>query len=89
MFNLLEDNKDIDSLISHFQSKAVLLRNKGLLDKNSNLYKEIENTSQEIGDWMETYLLTNKEISKDEEEDMINKILDITHVIETILNKNK
>lgn len=83
MFDLAEDNKDIESLIHHLEKIVVDLRKNGKLDNEikNNLIKLY---TTEISPWMQQYNLHNKEVSKEEEQEYINKILDTINFIKTI-----
>lgn len=82
MFSLLEDNKNIDSLVSHLNKLIVSIRESGKLDpKIINHIKEMYDNS--INKWMKDYLL-NKEIRKQEEQIMIDKILDLINILEKL-----
>lgn len=87
MYNLLEDNKTVEYYIQNLDSLIIKLKDSELLNKNPKLYKYIEgfyNTL--IKDWVENYNLWNKDLDKEDEENLINEILDLNNLIKKTLN---
>lgn len=87
IFNLiLEDHKIIEEYIKHLDSLIVKLRklNK-LTDKNKQELILIYNNN--IIPWVENYYLFGKELTQEEETEMIDFILDLTNTAIKIINK--
>lgn len=83
---ILEDNKSIEGYVKNLDSLIVKLRNLNkLTDKNKQYLISIY--SDTIIPWMEEYYLSNKELTKEEESEIIDFILDLTNTALKILNK--
>lgn len=83
---LFEDNKNIESLIDHLNSKIVELRKRKLLEKGDELFETLENMYKNIiNPWIKEYSLSNKELERDEEQEFIDIILDTINTINKIL----
>jgi hypothetical protein len=83
---LLEDHKTIEGYIKNLDSLIVKLRTSDrLTDKNKQSLLVIYTDT--IIPWMEEYYLSNKELTKEEESEMIDFILDLTNTALKILNK--
>ena len=73
---LNEDNKSILDLVNYIDSKIVALRkdnkfSKNVMDSLSNLY------NLTVGEWMSKNYISNIEPSSSEEEEIVNKLLEI------------
>ena len=73
---LNEDNKSILDLVNYIDSKIVALRkdnrfSKNVIDSLSNLY------NLTVGEWMSKNYISNIEPSSSEEEEIMNKLLEI------------
>lgn len=73
---LNEDNKSILDLVNYIDSKIVTLRNdnrfsKNVIDSLSNLY------NLTVGEWMNKNYISDIEPSSSEEEEIVNKLLEI------------
>ena len=73
---LNEDNKSILDLVNYIDSKIVALRkdnrfSKNVIDSLSNLY------NLTVGEWMSKNYISNIETSSSEEEEIMNKLLEI------------
>ena len=73
---LNEDNKSILDLVNYIDSKIVALRKDNIFSKNvidslSNLY------NLTVGEWMSKNYISNIEPSSSEEEEIMNKLLEI------------
>ena len=73
---LNEDNKSILDLVNYIDSKIVALRkdnkfSKNTIDSLSNLY------NLTVGEWMSKNYISDIEPSSNEEEEIINKLLEI------------
>ena len=73
---LNEDNKSILDLVNYIDSKIVALRkdnkfSKNIMDSLSNLY------NLTVGEWMSKNYISNIEPSSSEEEEIVNKLLEI------------
>ena len=73
---LNEDNKSILDLVNYIDSKIVALRkdnkfSKNVMDSLSNLY------NLTVGEWMSKNYISNIEPSSNEEEEIVNKLLEI------------
>lgn len=90
IYNLLfEDNKDIDSLIDHLNSKIVELRKTKILKEEDDLFRNLKLIYEEsINPWMKDYFLLDKELSKEDEQELIDLILDAISTINKIINGN-
>jgi hypothetical protein len=85
---LLEDHKTIEGYLKNLDSLVVKLRTLDkLTDKNKQFLIEIYNNT--IIPWMEEYYLNDKELTQEEESEMIDFILDLTNTALKILNKTK
>ena len=88
MFNLFEDNKDIESLVKYLDSKIIELRKFNKLNQNDILFQNINIIYQDnISNWILKYQLPNIELNKRDEEKILNLILDLINVIDNILSK--
>ena len=80
IFNLQEDNKDVDSLISYLESIIVKLRrDKKLDDVTLNLIKDL--FENEIQYYTTQYFLPNIEINPKYEQQIRDIILDIINIL--------
>ena len=80
MFNIHEDNKDIDAWISHLESLVVKLRRSNKL--NTHTLKLIQDLfDNEISYYMSNYYISNIEISSKYEEQIINSLMDIISIL--------
>jgi len=73
---LNEDNKSILDLVNYIDSKIVALRNdnkfsKNTIDSLSNLY------NLTVGEWMSKNYITDIEPGSNEEEEIVNKLLEV------------
>jgi hypothetical protein len=73
---LNEDNKSILDLVSYIDSKITALRkdnkfSKNTIDSLSNLY------NLTVGEWMSKNYISNVEPSSKEEEEIVDKLLEI------------
>jgi hypothetical protein len=73
---LNENNKSILDLVNYIDSKIVALRkdnkfSKNVMDSLSNLY------NLTVGEWMSKNYISNIEPSSNEEEEIVNKLLEI------------
>ncbi len=73
---LNEDNKSILDLVNYIDSKIVALRkdnkfSKNVIDSLSNLY------NLTVGEWMSKNYISDIEPSYSEEEEIVNKLLEI------------
>jgi hypothetical protein len=73
---LNEDNKSILDLINYIDSKIVILRkdnnfSKNIINSLSNLY------NLTVGEWMSKNYISNIKPSSSEEEEIMNKLLEI------------
>jgi hypothetical protein len=83
---VLEDNRSIEGYVKNLDSLIVKLRNLDkLTDKNKQYLISIY--SDTIIPWMEEYYLNDKELSLQEESEMIDFILDLINIALKILNK--
>jgi hypothetical protein len=83
---VLEDNRSIEGYVKNLDSLIVKLRNLDkLTDKNKQYLISIY--SDTIIPWMEEYYLNDKELSPQEESEMIDFILDLINIALKILNK--
>jgi hypothetical protein len=80
IFNLQEDNKDVDSLISYLESIIVKLRrDKKLDDVTLNLIKDL--FENEIQYYTTQYFLPNIEINPKYEQQIRDIILDMINIL--------
>jgi hypothetical protein len=84
---LLEDNKTVEGYVKHLDELIIKFKNSNKLKQDDPLYKELINTNNKIANWIKNYILINKEIFPEKEEEMINAILDRIGSINKILNK--
>jgi hypothetical protein len=83
MFNLNEDNKDVDSIISHLESLIVNLRKLNKLD--SDIIGLIQDLFEgEISDYMNKYYLLGVEVNPQYETQIIDNILDLINILSKI-----
>jgi hypothetical protein len=80
---LNEDNKSILDLLNYVDSKILELR------KNKNLDKEILSSLSKIyletiEDWMSRNYLTSVEPNKREEEEIVNNLLELIDILNSI-----
>jgi hypothetical protein len=80
---LNEDNKSILDLLNYIDSKIIELRKNKDLDKDiilslSKIYKET------IDGWMSQNYLTSIDPSKDEEEEIVNSLLELIDILNSI-----
>jgi hypothetical protein len=80
---LNEDNKSILDLVNYIDSKIVILRkdnkfSKNIIDSLSNLY------NLTVGEWMSRNYISNIEPSSSEEEEIVNKLLEIIDFLNTL-----
>ena len=76
VITLNEDNKSILDLVNYIDSKIVSLRkdkkfSKNIIDSLSNLY------NLTVGEWMNRNYISDIEPSSSEEEEIVNKLLEI------------
>jgi len=77
---LLENNQDIDKIVLYLDNLIKNLKKLNLL--NDELSKKLlVFYDKEINPWTKKYYALNKEISKDEEEEMTNTLI---HMITTL-----
>lgn len=77
---LTEDNKSILDLINYINFKIVNLRknknlSKNIIDKLNNLYSNV------VDEWMDKNYMFDIDPSPDEEEEIINKLLEIINFL--------
>ena len=84
MSNLFEDNKDIESIIKHLDSKILELRRKNILKEDDEIFIKIREIYTKIGDWMKDYNIIDQNMYKEDEQDLINNILDVISLISEI-----
>lgn len=82
-FNINEENKDIDNVISYLESTIVQLRKSNKLDDiTKNLIQDLFNN--EILYYMTNYYLPGIEINSKYEEQIINDIIDLISILKKI-----
>ncbi len=83
MFNIQEDNKDIDSIISHLESLVVQLRRSQKLDDTTiRLIKDL--FDNEILQYMTDYYTPGIEVNSKHEEQIMNSIIDMIITLKKI-----
>jgi hypothetical protein len=83
IFNINEENKDIDNVISYLESTIVQLRKSNKLDDiTKNLIQDLFNN--EILYYMTNYYLSGIEINSKYEEQIINDIIDLISILKKI-----
>jgi hypothetical protein len=86
MYNLLEDNKSIEGYITYLDQLIVKLRTTKGIDEE--LKKELLKFYETlIHPWTKKYYLSNKEISENDEKEMIDIILDKSNEISKLINE--
>ena len=83
-FKLLEDNKNIEGYIKYLDSLILKLRTIKGIDESTK-QKLLSTYNEIISPWMKKYYLINKEISENEEMEMIDIILDNINMINKLL----
>ena len=79
-FNLVEDNQNVDNIISHLQSLVVDLRRKNKLNQITlDLIQDL--FDNEINYYMVNYYMPDLEINSKYEENIINEIMDVISVL--------
>ena len=81
---LLEDNKNIEGYIKYLDSLILKLRTIKGIDEPTK-QKLLSTYNEIISPWMKKYYLINKEISENEEMEMIDIILDNINMINKLL----
>lgn len=81
---LLEDNKNIEGYVKYLDSLILKLRTIKGIDEPTK-QKLLSTYSEFISPWMKKYYLLNKEISENEEMEMIDIILDNINMINDLL----
>jgi hypothetical protein len=87
MFNilLLEDNKNIESLIQHLDLLIVDIRRSGKLNNDPELLKYIQNFYESYPMFFyESYVMKNIEIDSRLEQEIVNEILDFINNLNSI-----
>jgi hypothetical protein len=84
IFDINEENKDIDNVISYLESLIVQLRKSNKLD---NITKELiqDLFNNEIAYYMTNYYLPGVETNSKYEEQIINNIIDLINILKKIL----
>ncbi len=79
-FNLVEDNQNVDNIISHLESLVVDLRRKNKLNQITlDLIQDL--FDNEINYYMVNYYMPDLEINSKYEENIINEIMDVISVL--------
>lgn len=84
--SLSEDNKTIEGYIKNLESLIIKLRTLNKLNNKNKQYL-ISIYNDTITPWMEEYYINDKNLTKEEESEMIDFILDLTNTSTKILNK--
>jgi hypothetical protein len=80
---LLEDNKNIESLIQHLESLIVNIRTSGKLKNDFKLLKYIQSFYENYPMYFyENYIMKDIEINSELEQEIINEILDFINKLE-------
>jgi hypothetical protein len=83
MFNINEENKDIDNAISYLESIVVQLRKSNKLDDTTkNLIQDL--FDDDISYYMTNYYLPGIETNSKYEEQIINNIIDLIGILKKI-----
>jgi hypothetical protein len=83
MFDINEENKDIDNAISYLESVVVQLRKSNKLDDTTkNLIQDL--FDNEISYYMTNYYLPGIETNSKYEEQIINDIIDLISILKKI-----
>jgi hypothetical protein len=84
MFDITEENKDIDNAISYLESIVVQLRKSNKLDDTTkNLIQDL--FDNEISYYMTNYYLPGIETNSKYEEQIVNDIIDLIGILKKIL----
>jgi len=83
MFDINEENKDIDNAISYLESVVVQLRKSNKLDGTTkNLIQDL--FDNEVSYYMTNYYLPGIETNSKYEEQIINDIIDLISILKKI-----
>ena len=83
IFNINEENQDIDGIISYLESLVVKLRKSNKLDNNTiNIIQSL--FDDEIKYYMDNYYLPGVEIDSKYEEQITNELLDLISILKKI-----
>ena len=83
MFDINEENKDIDNAISYLESVVVQLRKSNKLDDTTkNLIQDL--FDNEISYYMTNYYIPGIETNSKYEEQIINDIIDLISILKKI-----
>jgi hypothetical protein len=83
IFNINEENQDIDGIISYLESLVVKLRKSNKLDNNTiNIIQSL--FDDEIKYYMDNYYLPGIEIDPKYEEQITNELLDLISILKKI-----
>ena len=83
MFDINEENKDIDNVISYLESIIVSLRRSNKLDTiTTDLIKGL--FDNEISYYMDNYYIPGVETNSKYEENIINDIMDLVSILKNI-----
>jgi hypothetical protein len=83
IFNINEENQDIDGIISYLESLVVKLRKSNKLDNSTiNIIQSL--FDDEIKYYMDNYYLPGVEIDSKYEEQITNELLDLISILKKI-----